>query len=562
MSIKFLCPQCRYEIEASEKAAGESIFCPKCFAPMTVPEEQKTNTALQEKNPADESVYGVDAKPIDARELTDRITLSVRCSVCHTNISVTKNQIGTVIHCPECYVEMLALPAGTADKRLSVTTQEVYRVRSNTNRAATDEKLVGFHCKLCGTLMYAPEKEAGKILTCPDCNTDNTVPVRKTAAPQVNRNTEFEGAATFKTDKEAAAVSDNTGSLRKELLVPVVCHLCHTRMYALESEIGGMKVCPDCGRSTEIKFVPKAERIFPDMFNGDGYEVSEKNAAARPAMRVQTDYRYVDGSVDKAILPSKYAESSQNGTRKPDRPAVPKHPFWTRLFVPLTDGWFIIRTFLTGFLFNGGLVIYFIQPGMDAEFSAVLSFLYGIVSFLFALTFLANTSHGIVHWTAFGIDMPEKENYPLYQPTEAILYTVWLVLLVILSATPGYLTANRFSAVVPESDFMLFQFLFMTVSLFIVFPVFFLSSMQSNSFFEILTKGVLTSFFRSAGLWLRYYFAVFLFVFIFFATDVWLSSSIGDPVVVFALNGFLCPVAVAVYFRLLGRMALALENRR
>ncbi len=40
-------------------------------------------------------------------------------------------------------------------------------------------------------------------------------------------------------------------------LVPVVCAICHTRMYAVEDQIGQWKRCPDCDSLTEIKTVPE-----------------------------------------------------------------------------------------------------------------------------------------------------------------------------------------------------------------------------------------------------------------------------------------------------------------
>ncbi|MDR3233991.1 MAG: hypothetical protein LBT46_10085 [Planctomycetaceae bacterium] len=561
--IRFHCLQCQHLIEVSFKAAGESIFCPACFAPVTVPNKSTVRTAEEE------NTYGVDEQPVDVRELTDRITLSLLCSVCRTNISVTQNQIGTTLHCPECYMAIV-VPESIIKKPAAQNflppkpDKPVYGLRAAGN-VPLDKTLIGFHCQLCGTLMYASASEAKTLCICPDCGTQNTVPSRPKAVltPAALPAQTFEGGSTFGV---AAAPSLPAVVNSKEPLVPVVCGLCGTRMYALESEIGGTKKCPDCGRTTEIKFVPKEHRVSLDM-SGDGYGVSNEEAATRPVMRVQTDYRYVDGSIDKAVHPLKYAQWNKDKADGKKHLArllpLPKYPFWTRFFTAFMDSRMIFQTLLTGFLLNGGVILYLIQPGLNNEFSALLSFCYGIISFLFGCTVLGNLVQSVFSYTASGIDTPERDSYIDYHPFDATVYAFWMFLLLIFSATPGFFAANLLfgtvSAATLDGIQPVYHSVFMSVSLLLSFPVFFLSSVQSNSYFEVLTKDIVRSLFFVPLIWLRFYFLSLLLFFTFFFLDWGLSVLIVSPLIQIIITGFLLSFIAAVYFRLLGRLALALS---
>jgi DNA-directed RNA polymerase subunit M/transcription elongation factor TFIIS len=288
----------------------------------------------------------VDAVPVDVRAMEDRKQfVSLCCPVCYTNISVTKEQIGTEIVCPECETKV-CVPESIAEKsdRASETwvrenrtwdkrtqeereqdgrlwneqpilsdqsVKETYALRDS-NTAAPEYQTVRVYCKLCGTIMYASVTQVGTELTCPDCETKNIVPEPRKPVPlPPPLPPMFEGGMTF--GLAGAVPQSVTG-----LLIPVVCSLCGTRMYAGENEVGGFKTCPDCGRQTEIKMVPKSEKVKPFISPDGGYGVSQSEIPEqRPVFRTLTDYRHVEGSLDKELYDAKKTNIKKKNPPKP-----------------------------------------------------------------------------------------------------------------------------------------------------------------------------------------------------------------------------------------------------
>jgi len=152
------------------------------------------------------------------------------------------------------------------------------------------------YCELCNTMLYATEQMIGKTLVCPDCEREVIVRKPVKAKRESFQTTNFEGGTHY-----GAQSSPEIFELGKHFpntrLVPVVCTLCETRMYALETDIGALKTCPDCGTTTEIKDVPEEQRILPETA-GSEYTVKEAPDFKRPTSRVGVDYRTIEGSLD------------------------------------------------------------------------------------------------------------------------------------------------------------------------------------------------------------------------------------------------------------------------
>lgn len=343
-AIRFRCIRCQHALKATENAVGEKMYCPVCYFQLTVPAE----STVKDVDPT--QLYNADDTPIDVREMKDRQRfVSLPCSVCHTNIAVTKEQIGHEIVCPECDTKIV-VPEEIGRKFDSALNDKLdkimlglndaqqkptYGVRMDASGEPAEDwsKRYPVYCKLCATMMYASEDQVGQELTCPDCDTKTVVPPR----PEKISNAplgplSFEGGASFGLASEtenAAQETPGTGNL-----VPVVCSLCGTRMYARESQIGEFKTCPDCGRQTEIKAVPKNEMLAPEILT-DGYDIdAETIPPPRPVMRTLVDYRYVDGSLDKPLYnpdpPKKSAAAKPTKDRETDLEPQPDDPFWIR----------------------------------------------------------------------------------------------------------------------------------------------------------------------------------------------------------------------------------------
>lgn len=301
--------------------------CPACYFDLVVPHES-TRKTLKETD-----LYKIDDKPIDNRELHSRNPYaSFSCPICMAVLSIfSKDEIGTKITCPECdnvtvvplsvtpivsqhekqqiqqingllhslnsEQELVITPSsksgdiyGVSDPNL----QQYYTGTPENFNPIFDDGSFGVHCSLCNTLLNATEEMIGEKLTCPDCGTETIV--KKPEKPQKLdiqplRANHFEGGGLYETRNE------DTSPGLKEPLVPVICSLCETRMYAPVSDIGQWKTCPDCETQTLIKDVPQEERILPQTAGSD-YSVNEQSNFKRPVFRVGADYRNVEGSLD------------------------------------------------------------------------------------------------------------------------------------------------------------------------------------------------------------------------------------------------------------------------
>ncbi len=89
----------------------------------------------------------------------------------------------------------------------------------------------------------ARRSQAGSPMRCPWCHAPQTV-------PQESRDElKAEEYPLRAAEAEAASQSDAA----PETYIPVVCGLCHTRMYATPEQVGQNLICPDCGTATAVR---------------------------------------------------------------------------------------------------------------------------------------------------------------------------------------------------------------------------------------------------------------------------------------------------------------------
>jgi DNA-directed RNA polymerase subunit M/transcription elongation factor TFIIS len=614
---------------------GRKIYCPVCYFTLTVPSASTVK-------PVDESqLYTADTIPVDVREMENRKQfVSLPCPVCSTNIAVAKEQIGTEIICPECETKVLvpesieekvnrsldewARDNRTWDKRTpeerardglmwdeqQITPhqsgKETYALRDE-NISAPQYQTIRVYCKLCGTMMYASGSQVGTELTCPDCETKTIVPARPKPVPiPPPLPSAFEGGTTF--GLAGTIPPPITG-----LLIPVVCSLCGTRMYAGENEIGGFKTCPDCGRQTEIKAVPKSERIQPVISPDGGYGVNQSEIQEkRPVFRTLTDYRRVEGSLDKELYGAKEPKSKKPNTpqfptppvlyspdystlpepdidaetlrerraakqsdsdNNPDiikmvkRTPLPKYPFLSRILRPFSDAFLCGRFIVISLLCVVGS---FIGTQLPAMFGVPIPFVLlsgpiGVVILMLGLSLLANTALSLFLLTTAGNDLPEKEDWMEYRLLESGSLAVWLALLTILAAAPGYLLLSHvimppeWTSELPVRSAMA-SVLLLGGSCILVFPVLFLSSMESGSYFIVLAKETCRSLIDNTSVWLRFYFMSFLLFALFCSIILVISFVIHR---IFIGISLLIPVWAffsLLYARFLGRLGWTLEE--
>lgn len=147
------------------------------------------------------------AEPASASESVARRGFQFRsflCPICHTKISITRDQVGTRIACPDCGTVVTAptnlnFDAETEYERANYNLEkkrrdELFSPMRNPNREGikidetkvyglddgtdandpkrarrNDVKYVPVQCRICETFLQVPESQIGKTITCPDC---------------------------------------------------------------------------------------------------------------------------------------------------------------------------------------------------------------------------------------------------------------------------------------------------------------------------------------------------------------------------------------------------------
>ncbi len=340
--IQFRCSRCMHDLDAPEEKAGTKTRCPYCFYDLVVPLESTR------KQVSESDLYTVGEKSLDTRDLAARNRFaSFSCPLCAAILAVdSASQLGTQIVCPDCgaavtvpqnlqesfsekqrrAAESQKLNSASGLNDLTVDeSADIYGVSGQSvSRAAPDKGTFAVYCNLCNTMMYATDAMIGQKLTCPDCGRETVVVKPIKVESESYQSTNFEGGTHYGT-QDSPEISELSQRFPKVRLVPVVCSLCETRMYAPETDIGKWKTCPDCGTKTEIKDVPQEQRILPET-SGTEYAVKEPPAAARPTFRVGVDYRNVEGSLDFERRQQLKKKREQEDAKRNPKPSVAVPP--------------------------------------------------------------------------------------------------------------------------------------------------------------------------------------------------------------------------------------------
>ena len=600
--IRFRCIRCQHPLKVDVGAVGRRLHCPVCYHELTVPAE----STVKAVDPS--QLYATDEKPVDVREMRHRREFaSLRCKVCLTNIAVRKEQIGSEVVCPDCGTQTVVPPEiaqqvdavvnDTLDKIMlglgDDSAKDVYGVRDG-NSAPLEDWTSRFpvYCRLCTTMMYATEEQIGSELICPDCHTTTVVPPkpqRHPSAPPVP--VSFEGSSAFGLETAKPA----------EPLIPIVCGLCGTRMYAGESQIGGFKTCPDCGRQTEIKPVPQKELVQPEIAGGE-YGVSSAEPPPRPVIRTLTDYRYVDGSLDKEFYDTKPPEERtvrkhpRTPTPQSEQPTKPRQrQVETEKYLPPVSRPLPNRPLTEGLLtpiFSWRVMVRILGT---TTLACLVVFIGYVLSELFLLS-LGIVGLGLIFWGCvqtnfcwsvfqFSTDGNDDfEDWAEFSLTGAIGFWFWILCLSILAATPGYFLSSSLSGNltivremadeqtpwVNDPAVIIQDYVLMRLSHWIIFPFFFLSCMEAGSYFSPVSWETLRTFARYTGLWLRFYglaaavvvLSELAYLGLFCLVAAFAGAEYFEYLAIpFVPLGFLFFNFFSIlYFRLLGRFAWVLEE--
>jgi hypothetical protein len=102
----------------------------------------------------------------------------------------------------------------------------------------TDDASLHFTCPRCMSSLKAPPKLAKSKHRCPRCQLVIEVPEQSRKS--------------VKADGYGLQQDAGPRPTTEPAYIPVICHVCHTRMYGAAEQIGQAMVCPDCGTATVV----------------------------------------------------------------------------------------------------------------------------------------------------------------------------------------------------------------------------------------------------------------------------------------------------------------------
>lgn len=204
---------------------------------------------------------------------------------------------GRQVRCPFCHT-LITVPR---ESRQSHAGEEYPLMDWGENAdPASAPPTIAIACSLCGTRLYGTH--VGQSLTCPDCGTVQVVSLPK-GAPQPPP-----VAAGPREDYPIYGPDQPPPEVRAvhRRYVPVVCSLCHTRMMAVEEQVGQTLTCPDCGTPNPVVMPQERaelERESPGEYGLDAPPVQAEYYAYKCPTCLTRLHARADEAGQKAICP-------------------------------------------------------------------------------------------------------------------------------------------------------------------------------------------------------------------------------------------------------------------
>ncbi len=275
--------------------------------------------------------------------------------------------------------------------------------------------------------------------------------------------------------------------------------------------------------------------------------------------------------------------------RHPERPKLPSYPFFRGILRPFLSPSFVLRISMLAFAalvpFYPGIWHFsrhsddmaevFAQSASQANVpishweqlfqlptinrflgilfdDRLLLFFVSLVWGVFAVPYLLQ----VFTVTAAGDDRIEE--WPDGGLLNGIVQFIWMAALVMIAGIPGWLLLRPF-------DWEEVGFIAGTI---FITPIFFLSSMESEHLFSLVTKGVLKSFLTTHRYWRRFYIVsilLFLLGVLAFGSILWyVLEEVGTRqlrvIIATVLSALLFSILPTLYLRYLGRLAWIIQD--
>jgi len=502
--VRFKCSVCRTVMSAAPNQVGQKVVCPDCGTPAVVPAPSQQETVSRSpaapSEPAD--IYNVlegrDQPPPTAKEVYQRY-VPVVCSLCHTRMLATKEQVGQVMVCPDCGTENTVPPPAADSQASGPEAMEGYDLAATPGTptaAPGGPAAFTFTCPLCHTRLEATRDQAGQPITCPDCGTPFRIPPPPDEQPH------------WDPFQEAVGVYD--------LAAP-----------------------PGASPGAAVRPVP-AEQPAP---------VERASAPAAPAEQPAAPGRPAAGpepaSPKPLSEPRRVREEKEEfpAPRRP-RPKLPPWPLVNGVFVfPFyRESWLASVKFTLGTLLAWGLAALAL-PVLAAV--AASSFVFGLMYFVWAskwcLTILTQTANGV----------DRIEDWSTEDFVERAFASLYLINSLIASMLIGWGIESLAPTLPPGAG--------TGGAVFLLFPVVLLSMLETGSVLNPISRAVSGSLLTRWWAWCGFYLLAGLLVAAVVGVEQGLRT-LGGPWAALPAAIFTA-TAMLVYFRLLGRLGWCITER-
>lgn len=390
-----------------------------------------------------------------------------------------------------------------------------------------------FRCPGCSVTMRANQAEAGEKRKCPKCKAMFRIPQARGV--------------------ERSRVLKAKPKKKEPSLVPVVCGVCNTRVYANPDQVGTSVECPDCFTQNLVK--PPKKKKTESRVNLD--KIGQYDLA--PAQEIK---------VIQTLGEDRLEEADEVVQQEIDAaPRMPKKPFLQGIFtypfrlnvLPTLIGIAMAWTFL--------LVLISGAWGLEGFAATIAPFILGAAAFFFTLVVIPSlvTFQIIMENGANGDDETEiRPDGGLFTMIEWIVDVLPIVISGTISCVP---TLGVFHLVLLARDAPLTwrwqTELGLGFMAYLLFPLIFLSMLENNSILGFYSGQVWGSIAKKSSSWIKFgLIATLLFIgfvgigfaFVKLLELPWTGITLAGLVT--AMSALIC--LLAIYFRLLGRLAFVL----
>lgn len=427
----------------------------------------------------------------------------------------------------------------------------------------SDQEEFGILCSVCRTRMYATIAQIGEKVRCPDCHTNHSVtekdarefrqkqfkanqPAAKpeqglTSSDGLDDDDAYQLAPIEARPKPQPASTPNVPAKPETEYIRAPCPTCRWFYVGKSDSIGQPTTCPDCGTVFTIKPLarskPKKRVVAYDPKIGieEAPELPEQEDRSEALMEKAHDHRR---KVD--------AEKPQP-VKQPFTETIYSFPFMPRVI----QAWLPLPIFLVVGL---GAMAYGLSMQGKAQFVGMFAFLFGLPFIITSVIFVGFHMITLLTTTANGFRQPVE--WPRFDFGEWFSHALFFWFSVSVSIVPGALVGLT----IPSYGKWIAQGL----SALMFHPFVMLSMMDANSPVVPYTQFMGKTLSVAKGAWAKFYTALLPSVIAVVGTA---AAAVAVPrlgfdiiatfiaFIVFVIVG---AIAMTIYFRLLGRLALVL----